>query len=47
MVVPYVFQKAIDLIKKATEEDNAEQYLDALLHYQNGIDYMLHVLKCE
>ncbi len=42
-----VLQKAIDLVKKATEADNAEKYEDALGFYQHAIDYFLHALKCE
>lgn len=40
-------QKAIDLVKKATEADNAEKYEEALALYQHGIDYFLLALKCE
>ena len=40
-------QKAIDLVKKATDADNAEKYEDALNFYQHAIDYFLHALKCE
>lgn len=43
----YVLQKAIDLVKKATEADNAEKYIEALDFYQHAIDYFLHALKCE
>ena len=41
------FQKAIDLVKKATDADNAEKYDEALNFYQHAIDYFLHALKCE
>lgn len=40
-------QKAIDLVKKATDADNAEKYDEALNYYQHAIDYFLHALKCE
>lgn len=43
----YVLQKAIDLVKKATEADNAEKYEEALHFYEHAIDYFLHALKCE
>lgn len=39
-------QKAIDLVKKATDADNAEKYDDALHFYEHAIDYFLHALKC-
>ena len=39
-------QKAIDLVKKATEADNAENYEEALQLYEHAIDYFLHALKC-
>lgn len=42
-----VVQKAIDLVKKATESDNAEKYEEALHFYEHAIDYFLHALKCE
>jgi vacuolar protein-sorting-associated protein 4 len=40
-------QKAIDLVKKATDADNAEKYDEALHFYEHAIDYFLHALKCE
>ena len=41
-----MFQKAIELVKKATEADTAENYEEALKFYEHAIDYFLHALKC-
>ncbi len=47
-VFPCVFlQKAIDLVKKATEVDNEQKYEEALSLYEHSIDYFLHALKCK
>ena len=40
-------QKAIDLVKKATEADNEQKYEEALHLYEHAIDYFLHALKCK
>jgi len=40
-------EKAIDLVKKATEADNDQKYEEALQLYEHAIDYFLHALKCE
>ena len=40
-------QKAIDLVKKATDADNEQKYEEALQLYEHAIDYFLHALKCE
>jgi len=40
-------QKAIDIITKATEEDKAKNYDQALQHYQHGVQYFLHAIKYE
>lgn len=40
-------QKAIDLVTKATEEDKAKNYEEALRLYQHGVEYFLHAIKCE
>lgn len=42
-----MFQKAIDLVTKATEEDRNKNYDEALKLYESGIEYFLHALKCE
>jgi len=42
-----LFQKAIDLVTKATEEDRNKNYEEALKLYEGGIEYFLHALKCE
>lgn len=41
------FQKAIDLVTKATEEDKAGSYEEALRLYQHAVEYFLHAIKCE
>lgn len=40
-------QKAIDLVTKATEEDNNQNYDEALRLYEYGVEYFLHALKYE
>lgn len=40
-------QKAIDLANKASEEDKAKNYEEALRCYQHAIQYFLHVIKYE
>lgn len=40
-------QKAIDLVTKATEEDKAKNYEEALRLYQHAVEYFLHAIKCE
>lgn len=41
-----IFQKAIELVTKATEEDKKKNYQEALRLYEHGIDYFLHAIKC-
>ena len=36
----------MELVKKATEADNAENHEEALQLYEHAIDYFLHALKC-
>ena len=43
----FAFQKAIDLVTKATEEDKAKNYEEALRLYQHAVEYFLHAIKCE
>ncbi|XP_039186795.1 vacuolar protein sorting-associated protein 4A isoform X3 [Crotalus tigris] len=38
-------QKAIDLVTKATEEDKAGSYAEALRLYQHAVEYFLHAIK--
>lgn len=40
-------QKAIDHVTKATAEDKAGNYQEALRLYQHGVDYFLHAIKYE
>jgi len=40
-------QKAIDLVKQATEKDKAGEYQEALALYENGVEYFLHAIKYE
>ncbi|CAG0888988.1 unnamed protein product [Cyprideis torosa] len=40
-------QKAIDLVTKATEEDKAKNYQEALRLYEHGVEYFLHSIKYE
>lgn len=41
------FQKAIDLVTKATEEDRNKNYEEALRLYEHGVEYFLHSIKCK
>lgn len=40
-------QKAIDIVTKATEEDKAKNYEEALRLYEHGVEYFLHAIKYE
>ena len=42
----FVPQKAIELVKKATDADQEQKYEEALPLYEHAIDYFLHALKC-
>ena len=39
--------KGVELVTKATEEDNNKNYEEALQLYTNGVEYFLHVIKYE
>lgn len=41
------WQKAIDLVTKATEEDKNKNYEEALRLYEHGVEYFLHAIKCK
>jgi len=43
----FFFQKAIDLVTKATEEDKNKNYEEALRLYEHGVEYFLHAIKCK
>ncbi len=40
-------QKAIDIVTKATDEDKAGNYEEALRLYEHGVEYFLHAIKCK
>ena len=40
-------EKAIDLAKRATDEDNKKNYEEACKLYENAVQYFLHALKYE
>lgn len=42
-----LFQKAIDLANKASVEDRAQNYEEALHLYQSAVQYFIHVVKCK
>ncbi|MGH0123681.1 UNVERIFIED_CONTAM: hypothetical protein FKN15_028912 [Acipenser sinensis] len=44
---PLLVEKAIDLVTKATEEDKANNYEEALKLYQHAVEYFLHAIKYE
>lgn len=39
------FQKAIAVAQKASEEDEAGNYEEAIRSYQHAVKYFLHILK--
>lgn len=41
------WQKAIELVTKATEEDKNKNYEEALKLYEHSVEYFLHAIKCE
>lgn len=47
--MPYFsdFQKAIELVTTATEEDKAGKYETAMTYYDQAISYFIHAIKCE
>ncbi|KAL2090261.1 hypothetical protein ACEWY4_014949 [Coilia grayii] len=47
MSKPNTLQKAIDLANKASDEDKAKHYEEALRLYQQAVEYFLHVVKYE
>lgn len=47
IAVSFSIQKAINLANKASEEDKAKNYEEALRLYQQAIQYFLHVVKCK
>jgi len=42
-----MLQKAIEIVTRATEEDKAKNYEEALKLYQNGVEHFLHAIKYE
>lgn len=40
-------QNAIDIVKRATEEDKKGNYTEALKLYESGVEYFLHAIKYE
>lgn len=47
MAAGTTLQKAIDIVTKATEEDRAKNYEEALRLYEHGVEYFLHAIKCK
>ena len=47
MAAGSTLQKAIDIVTKATEEDRAKNYEEALRLYEHGVEYFLHAIKCK
>lgn len=44
-MAPPMLQKAIDLATKASQEDKAKNYKEAIQLYENSIEHFLHVIK--
>ena len=42
----YKYQKAIEIVKKATDEDSQGNYNEAYILYSNALDYFLTAIKC-
>ncbi|CAG5103338.1 Oidioi.mRNA.OKI2018_I69.chr1.g726.t1.cds [Oikopleura dioica] len=42
-----MLQKAIEIVTKATEEDEGGNYAKAFQLYQNGVEHFLHAIKYE
>ena len=42
----FILKKAFEIVSRATEEDKNENYEEALRHYQHGVEYFLHAIKC-
>nr|XP_042912754.1 vacuolar protein sorting-associated protein 4 isoform X2 [Parasteatoda tepidariorum] len=42
-----MFQKGIDMVTKATEEDKKKNYDEACRLYEHGVEYFLHAIKYE
>lgn len=47
ILILFGVQKAIELVTKATEEDKAKNYEEALRLYQHAVEYFLHAIKCK
>jgi len=47
MATGNTLQKAIDLVTRATEEDQKKNYAEALKLYEHGVEYFLHSIKYE
>ncbi len=43
----FLFQKAIDLVAKATEKDRNRNYGEAMRLYELGVEYFLYAIKCK
>ncbi|TRY53942.1 hypothetical protein DNTS_029792 [Danionella cerebrum] len=44
---PTTLQKAIAMAQKASQEDQAENYFEAMKSYQHAVKYFLHIIKRE
>lgn len=47
LILLILSQKAIDLANKASTEDKAKNYEEALRCYQHAVQYFLHAVKCK
>lgn len=46
-LIPLIlFQKAIAVAQKASQEDQAGNYQEAIKSYQHAVKYFLHIVKC-
>lgn len=43
----FFLKKAIELVTKATEEDQKQNFQEALRLYEHGVEYFLHAIKCK
>lgn len=42
-----LFQKGLEVVQRATEEDKKRNYHTALKLYEEGTQYFIHAIKCK
>lgn len=41
-----IFQRAIEIVQRAIDEDVKHHYQEAYVQYQNSLDYFMMAIKC-